>query len=165
MTHHTTRFLLPSLLTLLLAGGASAAPDGSNMELDLIQVGDELVAVVMLEHAWNAPMELDITYNVNGVNVKTEPVVVSGPTAYVEVLGPVEGYYGVCASIDGLIRINGDLTRPTQGSTCDLHFPGQAASPLLLSLSSRGGDLSQPSAVTPQPVEQRRSPVSKLRRR
>jgi hypothetical protein len=165
MTRNTTRFLLPAFLSFALAGTAAAAPDGTMMDLEIMKQGDDMVAVVTLEHLMGAPLELDLTYNVNGVNVKTEPVLVLGPTTFVEILGPADAYYGVCAGIEGLIHINGDLTRPTAGATCDLHFPAPEMSLLLNELSSRGRDLTAPGARTIRPVDARRRPLATLQRR
>lgn len=165
MTRNPTRFLIPALLAAALATSAAAAPDGVVMELDLMTQGDNTVAVVILDHAMGLPLELDLTYNINGSILKTEPFEVLGRTAYVEVLGPADQYYSVCASIDGLIRINGDNTRPTAGVRCDIEFPAPTMSPLMGEFASRSFELPLPGSRAVEAPNRQGRTLSTLERR
>ena len=129
MTRTLARFLPAAVLCAGLALPAAAAQNGTVLELDLIEQGGQVVAVVTLDHLLGLPLELDLEYEVNGNVVKTEPVEVFGPTFYVEGLGDTGGVYSVCASVDGLIRITGDLTRETSGTRCDVWMPSDSGNP------------------------------------
>lgn len=161
MTHDKTRFLPAMALAAALASPAAAAPDGSGVGLDLIAQGDKVVAAVTLEHVLDLPMELDLSYEVNGQNVKTEPVLVLGPTIYIETIGDLGGVYSVCASIDGLIRINGDLTLPTEGTRCAMWFPSGAGNPAQ-GMLARGGAARSP--VDPPSLRRELTPMVHARR-
>jgi len=165
MTRNKTQVLLPALLCAALAAPAWAAPDGTVMTLDLVRQGDDIVAVVFLDHVMGAPLELDLTYNINGWNVKTEPIDVNGPTVFVENLGPAEQFFGVCASIDGLIRIHGDLTRPTEGTRCDVHFPAPVTNGLMAGVASRAVDIPLPGSRVVLPIERRERSIALTHRR
>ena len=167
MTRTLARFLPAAALCAGLALPASAAPDGTLMELDLIEQAGQVVAVVQLEHAMGFSLELDLEYEVNGAVIKQEPVEVFGPTAYIESLGDTGGVYAVCTSIDGLIRITGDLTRPTDGVRCATWFPADAANPSAGSLFDLGDRALRPirfDVAVPPLSRTDRSRLGELRR-
>lgn len=167
MTRILARFFPAAALCAGLALPAAAAPDGTVMELDLVEQAGQVVAVVQLHHAMGFSLELDLAYEVNGAVIKQEPVEVFEPTAYVETLGDPGGVYAVCTAIDGLIRITGDLTQSTEGVRCATWFPSDSVSPLRGTLVRLGDRALNPiglDAAVTAPVRRERSRFGEGRR-
>ena len=122
MTHVPAR-LLCSIGLCAVVSLPAAASSPTIMELDLQVNGDEVLAVVTLDHALGFPLDVLLSYDVNGTPIKAERVFADGPSTYVERLGPANRIYRVSAEIEGhALQLSTDRGFPVSEARSAVHL-------------------------------------------